>query len=216
MSELRLLSSFPPITRLFVGLFTTLVLLGCLWAGWLFVVEWSDVGDADLSYPLTSEDEIDAIAADTAAALAPIWDTNHAGEPEPVDSGVIDTMEEFSDLVQGYDGVGNDDEYQEPLDYLIRRNLDQALVQLSIQTLLFIALGTIFLLVSMRSWLKKFLLWVFAAAIMVNAVGLSGAGIHWFFDYLLTAARLVLLVVVLYICVMIYVELGKSPQTEQK
>ncbi|MCX6834437.1 MAG: hypothetical protein NTW07_04770, partial [candidate division Zixibacteria bacterium] len=113
MVDLKPLSSFPPIAKLFISLFTTLVLCVCLWAVWIYTVGEVEGDDDSTIATLTDQEEIDAIAADREAVLAPIWDSGHAGQEIPLDSGEIDTMEESADLVEGYDGVGNDQNYGE-------------------------------------------------------------------------------------------------------
>jgi hypothetical protein len=216
MNDLRPLSSFPQIAKLFIGLFTTLVLCVCLWAVWIYTVGKGE-GNEELAVAnLTAQDEIDAIAADSEAVLAPIWDLGHAGQGIPLDSGEIDTMEESADLVEGYDGVGNDQEYSEEAESQLRHNLGLAHVQVSEQTLLFFALGAVFLFTSVTLWLKKLVLWAFAAMILAHAVGLSGSGYHWIFAVMQTLSGVILLALIAYMCLMIYADLGRSPQHEDK
>ena len=213
MNDLRPLSSFPPIARLFVGLFTTLTLCACLWAVWIYTVEKGGVDDESTAANLTAQDEIDALESDSSAVLAPIWDSGHAGQGIPLDNGEIDTMQEFADLVEGYDGVGNDHAYDEA-ESPFRHNLGLAHVHVSSQTLLFFALGAVFLFTSVKLWLKKLVLWAFAAMIVAHAVGLSGEGYHWVFDDMLALSGVILLVMIAYMCLMIYVDLGRSPKKE--
>ena len=215
MNDLRPLSSFPPIAKLFIGLFTTLMLLVCLWAAWMYTVEKGEGSEDATLANLTPQDEIDAIAADSAAVLAPIWDSGHAGQGLPLDSGEIDTMEESADLVEGYDGVGNDQEYSEEAESRLRHNLGLAHVHVNGETLLFFALGAVFLFTSVALWLKKLVLWVFAAMIVAHAVGLSGAGYHWVFDDILALSGVILLALIAYMCLMIYVDLGRKPSSKQ-
>lgn len=214
MNDLRPLSSFPPIAKLLVGLFTTLVLCICLWAVWIYTVERGEEIEASAAASFTPQDEIDAIAADSEAVLAPIWDSGHAGQGIPLDSGEIDTMEESADLVKGYDGIGNDQNYGEEAESQLRHNLGLAHVHVNGETLLFFALGAVFLFTSVTLWLKKLVLWVFAAMILANAVGLSGAGYHCIFDDILALSGVILLALIAYMCLMIYVDLGRRPQSK--
>jgi len=207
MDELKRISTLPPVARLFVGLFTTLMVLVCLWAVWIYTVEKGEVEPA--ADDLSAEAEIDAIAVDSEAVLAPIWDTDHAGEPEPLDSARIDTMEEIGDLVEAYEGVG-DDAYQEEPESRLRQNLGLAHVHVNGQTLLFFALGAVFLFTSVKPRVKKLVLMVFALAILAHAVGLSGDGFHWIFNDLLAVSGIVLVALIAYMCVMIYVDLGRA------
>ena len=213
MNDLRPLSSFPPLAKLFVGLFTTLMLCVCLWAVWIYAVEKGEV-DEDTAAALSTEDEIEAVASDSSAVLAPIWDSAHAGEPEPIDSGVVDTMEEIADLVKGYDGVGDDDQYEEA-ESRLRHNLGLAHAHVNGQTLLFFALGGIFLFTSIKPRVKKTVLWTFAFVIVVQVIGLSGQGYHWVYDDLLALSGVILLALIAYMCLMIYVDLARKPSSKQ-
>jgi len=201
------ISKLPTIARLFVGLFATLMLLICFWAVWIYTVEKGEAEPA-ADY-LTDQAEIDAIAVDSEAVLAPIWDTDHAGEPEPLDSARIDTMEEISDLVEAYEGVGGGENAEEP-ESRLRHNLGLAHVHVNGQTLLFFALGAVFLFTSVKPRVKKLVLLVFALAILVHAVGLSGDGFHWIFNDLLAVSGVVLVALIAYMCLMIYVDLGRA------
>jgi hypothetical protein len=214
MNDLRPLSSFPPIAKLFVGLFTTLMLLVTVWAVWMYTIEKGEEDDQSTFATLTTQDEIDAIAADSEAVLAPIWDTGHAGEPEPIDSGVIDTMEESADLVEGYDGIGNDQESSQEAESQLRHNLGLAHVHVNGETLLFFALGAVFLFTSVKPPVKKTVLWVFVIAILAHAVGSTGEGYSRIFDDILAVSGVILLALIAYMCLMIYVDLGRTPSSK--
>ena len=214
MSDLRPLSSFPPMAKLFVGLFTTLMLCVCFWAVWIYTVEKGEVDADDSVTELNADDEIDALASDSSTVLAPIWDSGHAGEGIPLDSGEIDTMEEFADLAKGYDGVGNDQEYQEA-ESRLRHNLGLAHVHVNGQTLLFFALGAVFLFTSVKPRVKKIILWTFAVTILAHAVGLTGEGYHWIFEDIMALSGVILLALIAYMCLMIYVDLGRTSAGRQ-
>jgi hypothetical protein len=210
MTELKPLSSFPPIAKLFIGLFTTLMLLVCLWTVWIYTVSEGEVDEHPAVSVLTPGDEIEAIATDSETALAPIWDTGHAGEPEPLDSARIDTMESMTDLANGYDGVGDDNEYAGAAESHLRHNLGLAHMHVNGQTLLFFALGGVFLFTSVKLWIKKIVLWVFAIMIVCYTIGLTGEGYYSYFDDLLALSGLVLLALIAYMALMIYVDLGRK------
>ena len=214
MNDLRPLSSFPPLAKLFIGLFTTLMLCVCIWAVWIYTIEKGRV-DEDTATALSPEDEIEAVASDSSAALAPIWDTNHAGEPEPIDRGVVDTMEEFADLVEGYDGVGNDQDYGQEPESRLRHNLGLAHVHVNGQTLLFFALGAVFLFTSVKPRIKKMVLWTFVGVVLVHTVGLTGEGYHWVYDDMLALSGVALLALIAYMCLVICVDLGRKPSDKQ-
>jgi hypothetical protein len=215
MTELKPLSSFPPIAKLFIGLFTTLMLLVCLWAVWIYTVSKGEVDEHPVVKVLTPGEEIEAIATDSETTLAPIWDTGHAGEPEPFDSSRIDTMESMTDLANGYDGVGDDNEYDGAAESHLRHNLSLAHVHVNGQTLLFFALGGVFLFTSVKPRMKKIVLWAFAAVIVCHTVGLTGEGYSSWFNDLLALSGVVLLAIIAYMALMIYVDLARSPKKEQ-
>jgi hypothetical protein len=211
MTELKPISSFPPIVKLFVGIFTSLMLLVCLWAVWIYTV---DRGEADtLAYTqspglanesatatqpdterrrgrdeLSARDEMEVIESDSETALAPIWDTTHAGEPEPLDSSRIDTMESIADLTKGYDGVGDDDVSQVKGESHLRHNLGPRV--------------------------KETVLWAFALTVVAHTIGLTGEGYHSLFGDLLALSGVVLLALIGYMCLMIFVDLGRSPKKD--
>jgi hypothetical protein len=222
--------SFSPIAKLFVGLFTTLMLLVCVWAAWLYTVSKGTVDESHLpaylsqqtENELTPEEEIEAIASDSETVLAPIWDMEHAGEAEPLDSTQIDSMEELAEAEEAQaDQVipldqGNIDEPFVASETRLRHNLGLAHTHVNGQTLLFFALGAVFLFTSVKPKTKKIMLWLFGIAILVHAVGLSGQGFYSFFDDILAISGVVLLLLIAYMALMIYVDLGKKPRTEEK
>lgn len=223
------LPSFSPIAKLFVGLFTTLMLLVCLWAVWIYTVSKGEVDEDNLpAYlqpnaqdNLSPEDEIDAIASDTETVLAPVWDSSHAGEPERLDSADIDSMEELAEANEDEVSdstalLGRSNEPQTEGESRLRHNLGLAHTHVNGQTLLFFALGAMFLFTSVKWKTKRIILWTFAVCILVHAIGLSGQGFCWIFDDVLALSGVVMLVLIAYMCLMIYVDLGRTPRTEQK
>ncbi len=94
-----------------------------------------------------------------------------------------------------------------------RHNLGLAHTHVNGQTLLFFVLGAVFLFTSVNKRTKKIVLWTFGLSIVFHAVGLTGEGFHWFFDDILAVSGVVMLVVIAYICLMIYVDLGHTRET---
>ena len=224
------LPSFSPLAKLFVGLVTTLMLLVCLWAVWIYQVSKGEVDEDHLpAYlqsktqdNLTPEQEIDAIASDSETVLAPVWDSSHAGEPEKLDSTDIDSMEELAETEEVPEAsdssalpVGSNEPYVDGESHL-RYNLGLAHTHVNGQTLLFFALGLLFLFTSVKPKTKRIVLWSFAACILIHAVGLSGQGFNWIFDDILALSGVVMLALIAYMCLMIYVDLGRTPKEERK
>ncbi len=93
---------------------------------------------------------------------------------------------------------------------LLRHNLGLAHTHVNGQTLLFFALGLLFLFTSVSLKTKKRILWTFGITILVHTVGLSGEGFHWIFDDLLAVSGVIMLILIAYMCLMIYVDLGRK------
>jgi hypothetical protein len=80
------------------------------------------------------------------------------------------------------------------------------------QTLLFFAIGVVFLFTSVAPTTKKIIYWVFGLGVVMHAAGLTGQGYHWIWDDLLAMTGVLMLVVIVYMALMIFVDLGKSPR----
>jgi len=219
--EQKRISQLSPTGKLFVALFTTLMLGVCLWAVWIYTAERGEVDPDHLPAYLIDESEeaveseIEAIAADSESVLAPVWDLEHRGEEDPFDSSEIDSM-----MVRaGYDAddyepgpavvPAGDDLAIEDEDHL-EHNLGLAHVHINGQTLLFFALGAVFLFTSVSPRLKKTVLWLFAVVIVLHTVGLTGEGYHWVFDDMLAISGVLMLLLIAYMCLRIYVDLGRK------
>jgi hypothetical protein len=159
MFEINRLSTLPPFAKLFIGLFTTLMLFVCVWAVWIYSVEKGVVSEGDK--PLYLQDETQT-------------------EPEEHDTPDF------------------------------RHNLGLAHTHINGQTLLFFAIGLIFLFTSVSCKTKKTVLWVFAISIVVHVTGLTGQGFHFIFDDVLAISGVVILLSIVYMALRIYVDLAKT------
>lgn len=219
------LSELSPHGKLFVGLFTTLMLFVCLWAMAIFYVEKGLVtvdeyelssggydtlpaGDVDDNIAL----DIEEILADSASELAPDWDSNLMEEQVQYDAAELaDSFEKYDAQAVPYDQSLDMGEYPEPGDAdHIRHNLGLAHTHINGQTLLFFAIGLVFIFTSVKPRAKKTVLLTFAVAVLVHAVGLTGEGFHWFFDDILAISGVIILVSIIYMALMIYVDLARS------
>ncbi|MBU0983685.1 MAG: hypothetical protein KKA42_07430 [candidate division Zixibacteria bacterium] len=170
MKDLDHISALPGVGRLFVGLFTTLMLLVCLWAIWIYAVEKGPLHPDNLPVYMQSEDIGSGVV------------TSEAATPdEPRDS-----------------------------DTRLRKNLGLAHTHVNGQTLLFFALGAVFLFTSVQAKTKRYVLLAFGATVLIHAVGLSGAGFHWVFDDILAVSGVVMLVLIAFMCFRIYVDLARK------
>jgi len=222
------LSDLPPYGKLFVGLFTTLMLLVCIWAALLFYLERGLVSDYEPAeyydeYEEMQQDELeqdlDEILSDSEAVLAPEWDSTPADIEEELNSAELvegfrrydseETAEDLADDSQEYDEI-----YEEDGGEHLRHNVGLAHTHINGQTLLFFAMGFVFLFTSAGVRVKKITLSVLAVAIMVHAIGLTGEGFHWFFGAMLSVSGVIILVFLLYMALMIYIDLGRKSSGE--
>ena len=95
------LQNLPTYAKLFVGMFTTLMLFICLWAIFLLYVDKGKVSEGTVPPYLMPEnslsheqaptqeeiaEDIEMLSEDSLARLAPIWDSILSGEDASVDS----------------------------------------------------------------------------------------------------------------------------------
>jgi hypothetical protein len=231
------IADLPGYLKLFVGIFTTLILCVVLWAMFILYVDKGMVYDADanLAYesdyiPIGSDskqtdsiysDDIDLLEGNPNAELAPVWDSVLAGQNAEVDSATMATMFPRRDIERGTDVRRTDeggrvDRFPDKARWYVqlRRNVGLAHTHINGQTLLFFTLGLIFMFTSVRPKIKKVTLWVFGLSVLFHAIGLSGESFHWFFDDLLALAGVVMLVVMLYMMMLIFVDLTKKGSRE--
>lgn len=171
MNDLERIPKLPAVGKMFVALFTTLMLAVCLWAVWIYTFEKSEHKQIDqIEQSARQVEQEEAVVAQPDAV-----DEDHAN-PES----------------------------------RLRHNLGLAHVHVNGQTLLFFALGSVFLFTTVRARTKKIVLGLFAVAILVHAIGLSGAGFYAVFDDILALSGLAILSLIAYMCLMIYVDLGRK------
>jgi len=231
------LKDLPSYGKLFVALVTALMLGVCLWAVIIFYVDKGLIDEAtkplymqtqpvdsdglsDETLPSEAEveEDVEQLSEDSLAVLAPIWDSTLAGEPAKVDSvtmahnfAVRDSQ--MAGLTEEYNLLSDKNEIQNSIppyyDHL-RKNVGLAHTHINGQTLLFFVLGLIFLFTSIKPKIKKIALWVFGVAVLVHTIGLTGEGFHWVFDDILALSGVSLLIIIPYICFLIFIDLGKK------
>ncbi len=215
MVEIIRLSNLPPYAKVFVGVFTTLMLLVCAWAVTIFYIEKGAVSEEDLSafksygkFPEAEQEpaeEAELYAEDSSAVLPPIWDSDFAGREVPVDS--LTKSEYLRQRYLKMMAERNKENDQQPN---FRENIGLAHTHINGQTLLFFAMGVVFLFSSVKLRIKKIIYWIFGISIVFHAIGLTGEGYHWFFDDILVISGLAILAVIVYMAMRIYVDLFKS------
>ncbi|MFQ5453467.1 MAG: hypothetical protein ACE5D6_04695 [Candidatus Zixiibacteriota bacterium] len=215
------LSDLPSYGKLFVGLFTSLMLCICFWAMLILYVEKGLVDkdyqfsffteSSDKEYPVEIQKDIDEILEDSLSVLAPIWNSEHTGSEEVVDS--VTMVKNFRERYLEQITKEKEIEAEEKNDRKrFRKNLGLAHTHINGQTLLFFAMGLVFLFTSVKVKIKKITLWVFAVAIFTHAIGLAGSTYNWFYDDILALSGAVILVSIFYMAFMIFMDLGKAAQ----
>ena len=168
------LSQLPGYGKLFVALFTILMLCVCLWAMWIYYLEKGQPDPDNLPAYLSQE----------------------AGE-QPEVRGKTDL----------------DDDTHETT---FRHNLGLAHTHINGQTLLFFALGFVYLFTSRTARNKKVLFSIFAVSILMHTIGLTGNGMYWLWDDLLAISGIVLLLTIAYMAIMILVDLVRTGESGVK
>ncbi len=225
------LSNLPGYGKLFVALFTALMLCVTLWAALIYYVDEGVVDKNHLPAYLTqdasglpdsgslSQDNDDA--SDSEAVLAPIWDTTIKGEEVNLDTASAEESAQVKKAIgeqragdetidmSGYDGdTDTSDDNSDQLTRL-RKNVGLAHTHINGQTLLFFALGAIFLFSSAPDRTKKYVYWIFGIAVLCHNIGLTGRGFYSVFDDLLAVSGVAILVVIIYMAFLIFIDLAK-------
>ncbi len=208
------LSDLPGYAKLFVAVFTALMLCVCFWAAALYTVDKGVVDPnnlpaylqavADKNIPHHTDTTSEAF--DTLPVMAPVWDSTLKGQEMPLDSISAESLRVVG---MAKETVFVDTEHESKL----RENLGLAHTHINGQTLLYFAFGFIFLFTSATASRKKLVYWVFGIAILVHNIGLTGQGYCWVFDDLLALSGVVILLTIAYMAMLIFADLGKSPRT---
>ena len=209
----------PRYAKVFVGIFTTLILCVCFWAGWIFYLENGRVDESNLPSHIVDqpsitgetseletepEEDIEEILTDSSAVMAPIWDETNRGEEQRLDSAaMVLKMKEQEKQDESQD--------REAVRPPLRENVGLAHTHINGQSLLFFAIGLIFLFTSVSSKIKTAMLSIFGAAIILHNIGLSGRGYYSAFDDILALSGVLILFSIVYMALMIFAELAKGP-----
>lgn len=219
------LSDLPRYGKTFVGVFTALMLLVCLWAVWIFYetkgkisqgtqptymqVDQVAVDSAAISEEI--KQDLAEIVADSEAVHAPVWDSMHAGEEHRLDSAEVSRIALLA-LAQKQAAL---DAEKMSSESNFKHNLELAHTHINGQTLLFFAIGLVFLFTSVSPTTKRVIFWLFGVCIVLHVAGLTGQGTHWLWDDLLAVSGVLMLIVIAYMALLIFVDLAKSPRTSK-
>lgn len=224
MIESFRLSNLPSYAKLFVGLFAALMLCVCFWAAWLYTVEKGRIDDSGAISNTNTVKPLDTITtpttpmnpdsvlkgveeyeSDSEAVLAPIWDSTHKGKEIRVDSA------EMSKEMKTRGGTVQPNQRRGFL-----RNLRLAHTHINGQTLLFFAIGLMFLFTSVKPTIKKVIFVIFTLSIIAHNIGLSGMRYAPIFDDILAISGVAILAIIAYMVFIIFIDLAKKPTAEIK
>jgi hypothetical protein len=192
----------------------------CFWAVWIFYERKGRVtaetilpaylqkADKTQAVPLPQgvKQDVAEIQADSNSVLAPQWDSQTAGKERPIDSTTIAAIE--SKAVN----PDRDDDWLSERRF--SHNLGLAHTHINGQTLLFFAMGLLYLFSSATPKNKKTIFIIFGVSILIHAIGLTGQKFYSIFDDLLALSGVVILVLIAYMAFRIFVDLGHSPKPE--
>ena len=212
------LQDLPPYGKLFVGIFTALMLCVSLWAVLIFYVEEGIVDQNRLPAYLSSSAElqrqkdIEEITADSQSVVVPIWDSSLVGQEEKVDTATMEQKFRSSDSEQEANAVDTISQVESRKDKIrqLRKNIGLAHTHINGQTLLFFAMGLVFLFTSVKPKVKKVVYWIFGVAVFLNSIGLSGKGFYSVFNGISSVSEVVILIVIIYMAFLIFVDLSQK------
>ncbi|MGH8016249.1 MAG: hypothetical protein ACREBV_08675 [Candidatus Zixiibacteriota bacterium] len=172
------IQNLPAYAKLFVGLFTTLMLCVCAWAILILYVEKGMVSESQVPSYVKQPYGL----ADTSKVL------EKQPEPKP-------EQNQQSDIRR------------------LKHNVKLAHTHINGQTLLFFAMGVVFLFTSVAPKVKKVTLWLFAISVVMHNIGLTGENYHWIFEDLIMVSGILILTSIVYMAFMIYPDLLRKPAT---
>jgi hypothetical protein len=205
LADLRL-RNLPPYAKTFVGIFTALMLCVCLWAAWIYTARYGVVDTRHLPAYLTEtkndvKQDINELKSDSEAVMAPVWDAKHAGEEQKIDSATLEAIKRRP--------LSNDDQFDRASDR--DRNLGLGHTHLNGQTLLFFAIGLVFLFSSATPRTKKIIYWIFGAVVLTHNLGLTLRSYYSVFGDLLAISGILILLTIAYMAFVIFTDLAKKP-----
>jgi hypothetical protein len=169
------ISNLPAYAKLFIALFTTLMLCVCAWAMLILYVEKG----------MVSQEQIPPYVIEPYGQK----DTTKVQDEKR-------TQEELT---------------PEQKQRRLKRNVKLAHTHINGQTLLFFAMGLVFLFTSAKPKTKKLIYWIFAPSVLIHNIGLTGENFHWLYDEMVNVSGVLILVSIAYMAFTIYADLLKKP-----
>jgi hypothetical protein len=174
------IQNLPSYAKLFIGLFTTLMLCVCAWAVLILYVEKGMVSESEVPGYVTQPYG----SADTTK----VQEQKSETRPEPT---------------------------PEQKRRRLKHNVKLAHTHINGQTLLFFAIGLVFLFTSVKPKSKKIVFWLFAISVVVHNIGLTGEHYNWLYDELIAISGVLILASIAYMALSIYMDLLKKPAVTQ-
>jgi hypothetical protein len=202
------LRNLPPYAKTFVGIFTALMLCVSVWAVWIYTARYGKVDVQNLPAYLGTNDlkaDIEELKSGTSAVMAPVWDTMQAGKEQPIDSATIEAIKRQPIPKFGVERNAADQD----------EDLGLAHTHINGQTLLFFAIGLIFLFSSATPKSKKIVYWIFGLSILGHNLGLSFRSCSGMFGDLLAISGVLILLSIAYMAFVIFTDLAQKPASDQ-
>ncbi len=170
------LSNLACYAKLYVGLFTTLMLCICGWAVLILYVEKGMVSESQVpSYVKQPYGSVDS---------SKVLEKKPEQRPEQAPPS---------------------------FERRLKHNVKLAHTHINGQTLLFFAMGLVFLFTSAKPKIKKIVYCVFAVSVVVHNIGLTGDNFHWLFEEMVAVSGVLILVCIAYMAIVIYADLLTKP-----
>ncbi len=176
MIETIRLSNLPSYAKLYVGLFTALMLCVCGWAVLILYVEKGMVSESQVP--------------------------SYVKQPY----GPADTSK-----VQEKQKEPKPEQPPPSFERRLKHNVKLAHTHINGQTLLFFAMGLVFLFTSAKPKIKKIIFWIFAVSVVVHNIGLSGENFHWLYYEMVAVSGVLILLCIAYMAIVIYADLLRKP-----
>ncbi|MFZ5979920.1 MAG: hypothetical protein ACOYVF_04750 [Candidatus Zixiibacteriota bacterium] len=219
------LNNLPGYGKVFIGVFTALMLAVCFWAMFIVYIELFEEMEDSLAEAVTSEinrtinehnadlqrqEDAELLAEDSDAVLAPIWDSTFAGAEVRVDS--ISNVEHFRERDSEMAANVYNDEYDYDAEVAdLEENVKLAHVHVNGQTLLFFAIGLVFLFSTASPGVKKIIYALFGPAVLLHAIALTGDGFGEIYEILLYISGSVILLSITVMAACIFLDLRRKP-----
>jgi len=201
------LTKLPPYGKLFVSLFCVLILFVVLWMSILGLMEARIIGaptydEEEAFEEYDAQADLETIALDDEAVTTPDW--SDSGEQKQIESEDIPEYEEYAEE------QFSEDEYALTFWEKFEENIEWSMGHLSTQTLLFFALGLLFIMTTYSAGVKKFFLWLLALLMILHTLGITGIDFCWPAQLLTWVGGPMLLIVLFIMDLMILVNLRQK------